>query len=107
MNRSTTAESGRRKSVMIGESAHAYITALSDQHDLSQADVVEVLLDAVDTEALTAAVERLLGRRRIKRDQLTQKRRLLEEASAHMTAEQIEALITALKSKKSFEPSQG
>jgi hypothetical protein len=92
---------------MLGEAAHARIAALSELHDLSQPDVVDALLNAVDPEALAASVERLIRGRRATRDQLNQKRKLLEEASAHMTAEQIEALIAALKSRGFSEQSQG
>ncbi|WP_091244501.1 hypothetical protein [Aquimonas voraii] len=92
---------------MLGEAAHARISALSEAHDLSQPDVIDALLDAVDREALAASVERLLRRRQANRDQLSQKRKLLEEASAHMTADQIEALIAVLKSKGFGEQSQG
>lgn len=107
MSRPAIPERGKRKSLMLGEAAHARITALSEQHDLSQPDVVDALLDAVDPEALAASVERLIRGRRATRDQLNQKRRLLEEASAHMTAQQIETLIAVLKSGGFGERSQG
>lgn len=107
MNRTAIPERGKRKSLMLGEAAHARIAALSELHDLSQPDVVDALLNAVDPEALAASVERLIRGRRATRDQLNQKRKLLEEASAHMTAEQIETLIAALKSRGFSEQSQG
>ncbi len=107
MSRTAIPERGKRKSLMLGEAAHARIAALSELHDLSQPDVVDALLNAVDPEALAASVERLIRGRRATRDQLNQKRKLLEEASAHMTAEQIETLIAALKSRGFSEQSQG
>ena len=99
MSRPTIVDRGRRKSLMLGEAAHARITELSEKHQLSQADVVDALLDAVEAEALAASVQRLIGRRRLKQDQLRQKRKLLADASAHMTADEIESLIAVLRSK--------
>ncbi|MCC6505046.1 MAG: hypothetical protein IT475_06315 [Aquimonas sp.] len=68
---------------------------------------MDALLDAVDADALAASVERLLRRRRAKQDQLSEKRKLLEEASAHMTADQIKTLIAVLKSGDFGEQHQG
>ncbi|WEU67462.1 hypothetical protein [Xanthomonas phage JGB6] len=86
-----------RKSLMIGQEAHAHLMQLAATFNVSQPEMVEALIRSVDKMRLQATLTEMAEKRKLTAAEAQQKRILIENALREMTAEDVKRLLAAAK----------
>ena len=86
-----------RKSLMISKEAHGHLTQLAASFDVSQPELVEAMLKSIDKVRLAATLQEVTQAKRLKADEVQQKRAVLEKALANMSVAQVQALLDSVK----------
>jgi adenosine/AMP kinase len=85
-----------RKTLMVGEAQHNKLNELANKFNVSQPDIIEALFNSVDEVRLQAAIAEAARNKRLSKAEANKKARLLEQATAQLSAGQLEALLAKL-----------